>query len=140
MIFSEIDFFTMERVPDLISREVIVSMAGLVKSFQFFQKYQQIIGIHSSQAKRMQYAIISKRVIFLAASAMYMFPTVAYLVFDTESIFDYGMAFLTTSSTTNSVVVYLIFVWKLENILAFIDICDAFITKSKCHSTHTHTH
>lgn len=119
------------RVQASFSRQYTVIMAGSIKSFQFFQKFQRIIGICSSQPEQKQWPLIVRRTILLMAHAVYVLPTVAYSVLEADSFFEYGFDFFVIITIINSIVVYLIFIRESVNILKFIQSCDEFIGKSK---------
>lgn len=104
----------------------IVIMTTSIKLFQFFQKFYEIIGIHSAQANFK----LSKTtcLIFLQ---MFTVTTVAYLVFDAKSMLDYGFGFFSLIYSINFNVMYLIFIWEFENTTKFIARCEEFIAKSE---------
>lgn len=90
------------------------------------------MGIFPPQADETRRSIIERRTILLFGNAMVVLPTIAYLVFDAQSMFEYGMGFFITLTGTNTVVVYLLFIWQAENTINFIESCQQFIAKSKC--------
>lgn len=104
-------------------------MASSVKSFQFFQKFNRDIGIYQSDPKHP--SINWRKIIILGGNILYGLPMAAYAVFEAESMFEYGMGFFQTISTINSIAVYLLFIWQLDETLAFIKTCEMFIEESK---------
>lgn len=118
-------------VPDSISLQFIVNMAYSVKLFQFFQKFQQIIGLYPPQPNQREILIIAKRALFLIWFPQPILSLVAYFVYEAESMFEFGFAIYTLLTLLNSVAIYLLFIWQLKNTLEFIANCEGFIAKSK---------
>lgn len=106
----------------------IVIMVILIKLFQRFQKFHQmrIIGISSFQANSN-----SRKTFGLIFFGQFTVTTVAFLVFDAKSLFDYGFGFFTVITAINFNIMYLIFIWEFENTYKFIGNCERFIEKSK---------
>lgn len=103
-----------------------------IKLFQFVRKFDQIFG-HPCQLnqKKQCSSNSSAKTIFVISCAQYMFATFAFLVFEAETMFDYGFVFFALVTIANSFAVYLIFVWQSENTLILIENCERFIGKSK---------
>lgn len=106
-------------------------MAGSIKLFQFVQKYNQIIGIYSSQSTTMQGSINSTQAFFWISCAQIWFTIAAFLVFEANSMFDYGFEFFAFISIINGIAIYSIFIWQSQNTLKFIENCERFIEKRK---------
>lgn len=60
-----------------------------------------------------------------------MIVTVAFLMFEANSMFDYGYTFFVLVTIITAIGVYLIFIWQSENELGFIENCEEFVEKSK---------
>lgn len=114
-----------------LSSVLIVTMAGSIKLFQFIQKTYQTIGISPSKLNSKKCSINPKNTAFLIFLTQYTLTTVGFLMFDAYSMFDFGFAFFNLLSIINPTVIYLLFIWKLENTLNFIEKCEIFIAKSK---------
>lgn len=112
----------------------IVIMVVSLKIFQFIQKFQKIIGIHPIKSNRWHRSNIFRRAFFLIANAQFVLPTIAYLVFEGDTMFQFGMGVFISISSVTSVTIYFLFVWQLENMLKFIGICEEFIKKSTYYS------
>lgn len=106
-------------------------MSGSIKLFQFFQKCHQISGIHLSEPNRGQRSFSRTSAIVLISLAQFMFTTVAFLLFEPKSMFDYGFAFYAIISTANTIAVELDFIRQSEKTLMFIKNCEKFIETSK---------
>lgn len=115
-----------------VSSVLVVNMAGSIKIFQLFRKCHQTIGIHPPQPNQKQPLINWIKWIFVILQSQFLFAMVAFLVFDAESMFDYGLAFFLLISIMNTIVVSLIFIWQTENTEKFIKNCEEFIAESKC--------
>lgn len=108
-----------------------VKMVGSIRFLRFVQKFHQTIGICPPQPNQKPRQFNSMNTIFLTCFAQFMFTTVAFLVFDTKSMFDVGFGFFMLICMVNAIVIYLIFIWQAENSLKFIANCEGFIKKSK---------
>lgn len=106
-------------------------MEGSIKLFQLVQKIHQIIGLGPRQLYGNRRSITVRRTIILFGNAVYILPTIAYLLFEAELMFDYGMASFVCASGSNSTVVYLLFIWRFELFSKFIESCEKFISTSK---------
>lgn len=113
-------------------------MAGSIKIFQFIQNFHGVIGISPAQSFEQQRSINSRNAIFLVSCAQEMFAIVAFLIFEAQTMFDYGFGFFGGMSLLLSIVVYVIFIRQSENTFKFIENCEAFIEKSKQHSCINH--
>lgn len=109
-----------------------VKMAGSIKLFQFLQKCYQTIGIHPSQRNHKPLLINCTKWIFVICQTQLLFSTVAFFVFEAESMFEYGFGFFALIAIINGIVIYLILIWQSENIVEFIENCEDFIVESKC--------
>lgn len=106
-------------------------MAGSIKLFQLFQKFHQTLGIYPTQVNQKHHLIISRRAIFLIGSTQYILSTAGYLVFEAQSMFEYGFGYFMSSTTLNGIIIHILLAWQLENTLKFIETCEGFIEKSK---------
>ena len=104
-------------------------MDDSLELFQFIKQFYQIVGIYSSQSNQKYCSINSRNSILLFSFVQFLIPTVAFLFFKAESILDYGQSFFILVSTIESVVLYAILIWQMQNILKFIENCKGFIEK-----------
>lgn len=111
----------------------IVAMASSIQLFRFVQKCHQIVGIYPSHPNQRRCSINPRNTIFLIASIQYAITTIAFFAFEANSMFDYGFGFFLLICILNITVNYLTFIWQLENMLDFIEMCEEFIEKSKYH-------
>lgn len=106
-------------------------MAGSIKIFRFIQKFHGIIGIYPPQPFEQQRSINTRNTMFLISCVKTMFTTVAFLIFEAQSMFDYGFAFLLSICVCHSTVIYALFIRRSENTFKCIATYEAFIEKSK---------
>lgn len=107
-------------------------MTGPIKLFQFFQKFNQWIGIDASQPnQKSNIATILNRSIFVLCSAQLMFSIAAFIVIEASSMFEFGLLVCMYLCAIVPIVIYLIFIWQYQNILEYIGNCENFIRKSK---------
>lgn len=112
----------------VVSLLAVVNMAGTIKLFQFIRKYHQAIGIFQTPANR------QRSTVFLICSVQYMVTTIIFLAVEAKSMFDYGFAFFISVSATNTTIIYILFMWQLENTVTFIQNCEGLIEKRNLHS------
>lgn len=115
---------------------LIITMAGSIKLFQFFQMFHQVIGICEPYE---QYPTKSLKTIFLFCLAQYILTTALFLAFEATSIFEYGFAFYILFTIINFTIIYSIFISQPESTFQFIQNCEKFIQKSKYQSTKLQT-
>lgn len=101
-------------------------MAGSLKFLQLFQKFHEIIGI-----SQRPFSIKSRKTIFLICNAQFELTTIAFLVLEAKSMFDYGFGFFVGIYIINDVINYLLLNWKFGNTLKLIENCKKFIGESK---------
>lgn len=107
-------------------------MATSQNLFQFIQKFYQTIGIYSCVEKSLKKCAINPRnMIILILLTLYTLTMVAFLLFDAETMFDYGFGFYAIIAIINFILNYLLFIWKFEKTVIFIENCTEFIEKSK---------
>lgn len=109
-------------------------MAGSVGFSQHFQKVHKFIGIFQKESK----SIDTKSIICGMCSVQFLLTTLAFIVFEANSMFDYGFGFFVLILIIEAVVIYLLFIWQSANTLHFIDNCEKFIEKSKQQQTNNH--
>lgn len=109
----------------------MVKMSKPLELFQFYQNCQELFNIHPSQSYRKPHSISFIKIAFLISFAQFTFTTVAFLVFEAESMFDYGFTFYVLISIFNSFAIYLIFLWQSLNTIKFIENCEKFIKRSE---------
>lgn len=115
-----------------ISLVSTVEMAESIKLFQFLQKFHQIIGIYPHQSNQKQRSTNWTKIVFLISFTEFLFTTIAFLLFEAKSMFDYGLVFYLLVSLINDSATYLILIWQSKNTLKFIENCVGFIEKSEC--------
>lgn len=106
-------------------------MASSIRLFQFNQKFHRFIGIYSSHPNQEQYSLNLKNFICFIVLTQYGLTVGAYLVLEANSIVDYAFAFIGLISIAYCMLIYVLFIWQLENTLKFIENCERFIAKSK---------
>lgn len=101
-----------------------------VKLFKFIRKTFQFIGFHAL-ASNQSHRINSKIWINIFCLAQFLFSTTAFLLFDANSMMEYGMEFFTCITLIATMILYLTLVWQMGNILNYIENCEQFIGKSE---------
>lgn len=98
--------------------------------FQFNQNFCQTIGIISSKSTENRWTIKSIQLIFVTFMILFEIALFGFLVNGAESMGEYGITCFMLNCTMMAFALYLIIISKMENILAFIINCEAFIEKS----------
>lgn len=109
-------------------------MAGAnvaIKLFGFIKKTYENIGIFRPQLSQNNKLINFKTGLILVGEAQFFTSAVAYLLFEANSIVEYGMVFFTCTSTCLSITKYLLLSWQMTNIFNYIGNCEQFIEKSE---------
>lgn len=125
--------WSIEHKPNSVDRSVVslwpsIIMTSSVKLFQFFQNIHQTIGICESQPNQQRWL---KKLIYRIGLVSFVFSSFAFLIFEARSLFDYGFGSFSLITVVNSSILYVLFIWKSENILKSIGKCEEFIEKSK---------
>lgn len=108
-------------------------MAGRnsVKLFIFIQKTYEGIGIILPQSNHKLSPINYKNWLILFCLGQIFITSTESILFESNSIIDYGMLFYTCVTGAGCTVLYLIALWETKNILIFIENCEGFIEKSE---------
>lgn len=104
---------------------------NLIKLFQFNQKYCETIGIRLLASNQSHYRLNSKNLILIFFVVQFAIASAAFVVYDAESMGEYGVTFFVFIATVISMVDYSITIWKREFISTFTENCEVFIEKSK---------
>lgn len=115
-------------------------MASSVIPFLAVQKFHQIVGIYPSGPNQKKCSINATNTIFLISSAQFTLTSAAFIAVSANSMIEYGFGFYTTICAVNSTVIYILYMWQLENTLNFIENCKGFIAKRKYHFEYPSTH
>lgn len=102
-----------------------------LKLFQFNQQFCQIIGIKLLESNEDQYRFKSIHFVFIIFETIFAMALFAFLLYDAESTAQYGIIFYSSITIISALSVYFLMVWKVKDILKFIEICEEFIGKSK---------
>lgn len=107
-------------------------MAGSsTRLFQFNQNYCQVIGIKSPKSNENLYKCKSIRFIFVIFETIFAIALLAFLLYDAESMGEYGITFHIFNTAIAVVFFYFIMISKMNDILLFTENCEKFIKKSK---------
>lgn len=117
----------------MVSLSLAINMAGggAIKLFKFTQKAYQGIGIYPPESNQSRSRINAKNYFFLVCQAQYFITTAAYLLFEANSMIEYGMTFFTCTTVITVIALYTILLGRMQNILNYIENCDRFIEKSE---------
>lgn len=105
-------------------------MAGSIKLFQFNKRFCQTIGIFVPQTDYDRSIKTSKNVIFVVCVVQFALASIAFLLYDAKSMGEFGEIFFMVICSIEAMCSYFINVWNFEDILKFIENCEAFIEKS----------
>lgn len=110
-------------------KQQCIKMAGgnSMKLFQFNRKYCQTIGIKSPQSNTFN----AINWIFVVCVAQFALTSAAFMLFDANSMGEYGVTFVAVVCAVEAMAIYTIIIWKLEDISKFIEKCEAFIEDSE---------
>lgn len=108
-------------------------MAGVnpIKLFQFNQKYCETIGISMCQSNQNFYKLNAKNVLFVICVVQLSIASATFLVFDANSMGEYGITSHILITIVKCMVDYFIALRRLEAIVKFTKNCEAFIEKSE---------
>lgn len=106
-------------------------MAGSIKFFQFVQKCHEIVGMHPSQSNQNQWSNNLRTAIFIGFAVEGITITVGCILFEAESLFDYGFAFFILNCLVDNAINFLSLIWQAESTFKFIKHCEGFIEKRK---------
>lgn len=108
-----------------------MKMAGgnSIKLFQFNQKYFQAIGIELKWTKNC-HALKLINWIFIISLIQLAMVVGAFLMYDANSIGEYGIALILLVTIVETGIAYLNTIWKMEHILQFTENCEVFIENS----------
>lgn len=98
------------------SSSLAIKMAscGRIKLFKYIRKIYQVTGVIPSESNR--------KLLFFFSLAQFSFSTTAYLLFEANSITEYGMGLYT--STTIAI---FSFFWQMKNFSQYLENCERFI-------------
>lgn len=116
-----------------ISLSLCIKMVGSksVKLFRFIQKCCHAIGIKSHRSHHDEINYNSTKSVFLGCLAQFAVTSMAFLVYDAQSMSEYSSIFYGLISTLKATIDFFILTWRLEEIAKFIENCEAFIEKSE---------
>lgn len=108
-------------------------MAGRsIKLFQYIQKHYRAIGIHPNESNQIKRHFFNKKNWILVIGLVQLIvPTLAFLLFDVESMLDFGLSVYFLLGFSFCLIYYIICIWQVENISRFIENCEIFIEQSK---------
>lgn len=109
----------------VISSITFVIMANTLKLFQFFQKFNQTVGIQPAQQHWP-----SERIVLLSSASL-IISSFGFLMFDAKSLFDYTFGTFTMFTQLSVIIIYILFIQQSEHLLKSIEKCEEFIEKSK---------
>lgn len=104
-----------------------VDSGDKIKLFKFIQKTYHGIGIFSPKSNQIPSSINSKNWLNLFCHMEFLISSIAYLLFEANSMIEYGLAFYICTTVLTSLIFYLIPLGESENILNFIQNCEQFI-------------
>lgn len=118
----------------LVSSSLTIKMVGRGKIhlFKFTQQTCQLIGIFPFKSKlKSKFHSNAKYCSFLFCLTMSFISSAVYLLFEANSIIEYGITSFSCVTIVLSFIAYLIFLLQTKHILSYIENCERFIGKSK---------
>lgn len=114
------------------SIKLIVTMAHTFKLFQTTKNMYQIMGIYTTQSNQF-FALNSKKIFFFCSLTLLFCSHFGYFLYETTLANGNPLckSFYASLANLNSLIGFLISVWKMPNILKFIETCEQFIEHSK---------
>lgn len=104
---------------------------GSQKLFEYYQKYNQTIGLDSYRSKQNPISHNTKHVILLLSVAQFSVSSAASILFDAGTTFDYGISVSYLLLDITIVVEIFLSIYQMEKMSKFIVNCEQFIEKSK---------
>ena len=106
-------------------------MAGTsIKLFQFIQKYYRFVGIVKPESNQIRHSFNRINWLIIFCYGQTTVSTIAFLLFETKSVLDFGTCMYYLMSEFVSGSFYLIPIWKIGKLSNFIENCEAFIETS----------
>lgn len=102
---------------------------GPIKLFQFNRKYCQAAGIVLPNQNHFTFNSINLVVVICLVQLG--LASVAFLLYDAQSMQEYGATFYGLSCIIEGFLAYFITIWKIKEIFEFTENCETFIGKSK---------
>lgn len=109
------------------SQTVNMTVSSKTKLFSFIKKIYQNINNSSSRPNPHSSPINSNKRIFLFSIAQLLIPSIAYVLFEANSMFEYGLAIYSCITT----IVFSLFWRHMDNIYDYIENCERFIEQSE---------
>lgn len=101
-----------------------------MKLFRSLLQYIEFMGIYSQQTHQPQ-TFNAKILFFTSSMALLFISLFAFFLFKATTIIDYGNSFYGFVSELNTLMDYLLIVWRMPIILHLIGNCEKFIEMSK---------
>lgn len=103
-----------------------------IKLFQFIQKYYRAIGIHKPEPSQSdRHFLNSTNYIFILSSAPMLISSLAFLLYQAKTTYDFGLSIYYLSCLIFSGIYYIIYIRQIKNISKYIENCEMFIEQSK---------
>lgn len=100
-----------------------------IKLFQLNQKYCRTFRIFVPQTNQNRLTNDTIKCMYLICLAQFGMASVAFLLYDANSMGDYGAAFFTLNDLIETAIAFAFTNWKIADILQFIANCEGFIEK-----------
>lgn len=106
-------------------------MADKLKLLQFTREVYQDMGIYPPHSIQKQHPVNWRNVFILFSLVQIFIVSLAYLIFEAESIVDAGFPFYVINTEFSCAIYYLTNLWKMPKILKLIECFEKFIVESK---------
>lgn len=107
-------------------------MVRSIKLFQFIQKYNRFIGFDPhEEPNKIDFTSNRKKLIFFLVELQFIAESAAFMSFDANTIFEYGITFFAISSSIFAMALHSIHSRQIKINSNFIENSDKFIEKRK---------
>lgn len=106
-------------------------MAGQLKLLRSTQKVYQHMGIYPPQSNQNQLQFNWRNILMLFSLIQIFIFSLAFLIFEAETIVDAGSSFYAVNSLLCCTIYYLMKMWKMPKIRKLIENFEKFIEESK---------
>lgn len=107
------------------------AMTGAIKLFQYVQNFYQTLGIHPPIQSYQTFSLNRRNLFFLSCSVLTFILSTAYLLFDAQSIQDFGIPFCASVIILSGFFIYIVQIWRNAEIFQLIEHFEKFIEQSK---------
>lgn len=105
-------------------------MAGQIKLFRSFRRFNRMTGIHPSKPNQ-KYSSKLRSAVILLPLILANISSTAYFIFEAEAVAEYAQCFYISASELCYTIDFLAVKWGMKDIIQMIEIFQKFIEKSE---------